>query len=90
MSRLSHNSERDAGRRVSVRVAGSLRWRGTFLAWATNHKQGFVRFDRRPGQPKATVYAVEGFQINLAHKEREPHPKAYEKDRARPLLAVLD
>jgi hypothetical protein len=90
VSRLSHNSDRDRGRRVSVRVAGSLRYRGTFLAWQHDHKRGFVLFDPRPGRRQATVYAVEGYQINLAHKEREPSPKAYQLDSSRPLLAVID
>ncbi len=90
MSRLSHNSDRDRGRRVSVRAAGSLRYRGTFLAWQRDHRRGFVEFDARPGHRKRTVYAVEGYQINLAHKEREPSPKAHQLDGARPLLRALE
>lgn len=90
MSFLSHNSERDYGRRVSVRLTRSLRYRGTFLGWQRDHKRGFVLFDPRPGHRRPTVYAVEGYQINLAHKEREPGWKAFENDRRRPLLTDVE
>lgn len=87
--RLSHNSDRDRYRRVSVHVIGSIKKRGTFLGWTQDHRRGFVELDPRPGQ-KPTRYATEGHRINIAHKAREPGWKGAALDRQRPLLAELE
>lgn len=89
--RLSHNSDRDRYRRVSVGLASSRRkLRGTFLAWTHDHRSALVELDPRRGCWRVTREAVAGFMVNLARAEREPSPKARENDSARPLLRALE